>query len=66
MNKLVATTLENKIHVWDLRHQNKTEGFAHHVYPHDRLNTFSLSICLFLFDHFQNSNSHVHTNSICR
>jgi len=35
MNKLVATCLENKIHLWDLRTQHKTEGFAHHVYPHD-------------------------------
>ncbi|CBY34720.1 unnamed protein product [Oikopleura dioica] len=31
MNKLVASTLENKIHIWDLRTQHKTEGFAHHV-----------------------------------
>ena len=36
MNKLVATTLENKIHLWDCREQHATEGFAHHAYHHDR------------------------------
>lgn len=28
MNKLVATTLEGKFHVFDLRTQNPTKGFA--------------------------------------
>ncbi|CAH8606102.1 unnamed protein product [Dicrocoelium dendriticum] len=28
MNKLVATTLEGKIHVWDMRTQHPTKGFA--------------------------------------
>jgi len=35
MNKLIATTLENKIHLWDCREQHKTEGFAHHAFHHD-------------------------------
>ena len=28
MNKLVATTLESKFHVWDMRTQHPTKGFA--------------------------------------
>lgn len=28
MNKLVATTLESKFHVYDMRTQNATTGFA--------------------------------------
>lgn len=28
MNKLVATTLEGKFHVFDVRTQNPTKGFA--------------------------------------
>jgi len=35
-NKLVASTLENKIHLWDLRTQHKTDGFAQYTYPHDK------------------------------
>ena len=37
MNKLIATTLENKVHLWDLREQHTQEGFASHSYAHDRL-----------------------------
>ena len=37
MNKLIATTLENKVHLWDLREQHPKEGFASHSYAHDRL-----------------------------
>ena len=36
MNKLIATTLENKVHLWDLREQHPKEGFASHSYAHDR------------------------------
>ena len=36
MNKLVAATLENKVHLWDLREQHAKEGFAHHAFAHDR------------------------------
>ena len=36
MNKLVAATLENKVHLWDLREQHPKEGFAHHAFAHDR------------------------------
>lgn len=35
MNKLIATTLENKVHLWDLREQHPQEGFASHSYAHD-------------------------------
>merc|ERR1719419_1371540 len=35
MNKLIATTLENKVHLWDLREQHPKEGFASHSYAHD-------------------------------
>ena len=36
MNKLVATTLENNVHLWDVRQQHSTKGFAHFPYKHDR------------------------------
>lgn len=35
MNKLVATTLENNVHLWDVRQQHSTKGFAHFPYKHD-------------------------------
>ena len=40
MNKLIATTLENKVHLWDLREQHPKEGFASHSYAHDRYSKF--------------------------
>ena len=35
MNKLVAATLENKVHIWDLREQHANKGFAHYAFEHD-------------------------------
>ena len=46
MNKLVASTLENKVHLWDLREQHPREGFAHHAYAHDRFIDFSVFLIL--------------------
>lgn len=44
MNKLIATTLENKVHLWDLREQHPKEGFASHSYAHDRyINFFTMA-----------------------
>lgn len=34
MNKLVATTLEGKFHVFDVRTQNPTKGFAQVFFNH--------------------------------
>ena len=46
MNKLIATTLENKVHLWDLREQHPQEGFASHSYAHDRFIHFLDASCI--------------------
>lgn len=39
MNKLVATTLEGKIHLWDVRTQHEKKGFASLTEKADNKNT---------------------------